>query len=154
MKIFIAGILAFFCLIVFNSARASEQGCSDEDVAAAASSARNLTSWEMVYSYFRKYNECADTSIVGHATDSIQNLWINHWSEIPKMVYYTSRDRAFKEFIWQRIGDDSFIEEDFNAFVLNAREHCPDNALEFCREVVKQAYKYLLDKPVIRQDRS
>jgi hypothetical protein len=154
MKIIIASILFSFCLFGFDNASASDQECPDEDVSVAATSARNLSNWEMVYYYFRKYQNCADSSIVEYATDSIQDLWVNHWPEIPKMIYYTSRDRSFKDFIWQRIGDDSFIEEDFNAFVLNAQEKCPDKALEFCREVVSVAYKYLLIKPVIKQDRS
>ena len=154
MKIIIASIIVSICLMGFGFANASEQECSDEEASAAKSSASDLTNWEMVYIFFTKYHDCADSSIVDSATDSIQNLWVNHWPEIQKMIYFTNRDRAFKDFIWQRIGDDSFIEEDFDTFVQNAKEECPINALEFCRAVVKEAYKYLLVKPVIKQDRS
>lgn len=154
MKIIIASIIVSVCLIGFGAAKASEQQCSDEDISAAKSSALDLTNWEMVYIYFTKYHDCADASIMENATDSIQDLWVNHWPEIQKMIHYTSRDRAFKDFIWQRIGDDSFVEEEFDIFVQNAKENCPLNALEFCRAVVKEAYKYLLVKPKIKQDRS
>jgi hypothetical protein len=154
MKNFIACILVSMCFIGFNSARAAEQECSDEVASAAKSSARDLKNWESVYIFFKQYQDCADTSIVESATHSIQNLWVNHWPEIQKMVYYTNRDPAFKDFIWNKIGDDSFVLEDFDLFVENAKEECPLNALNFCRAVVKEAYKYLLVKPVIKQDRS
>jgi hypothetical protein len=152
MKIIIASILVYICLIGLDTARASEHECSEEDASAAKSSARDMTSWGMVHLYFSKYHDCTDSSIVDSATESIENLWVNHWPEIPAMIHFTSRDSAFKDFIWQRISDNSLFQEDFDTFVLHAKDECPLDALEFCRAVVKEAYKNLLIKPVIKQD--
>jgi len=152
MNIFIVTLLVSLSLITGTTASASDEPCSTLDAYAARTVTGYLNNWENVYVFFKQFYQCydasiaedADAAIAEGAEDSIQNLWIDHWSDIPQMIILANRDPKFKAFIWQRISDDTFPQDGFNQFVQNARKKCPKVAAEFCSAVILEATKGLL----------
>ena len=111
----------------------------------AAKSAEEATdqlhSWHNVYQFFKRYRNCYDGSVAEGAEDKIQLLWADHWSTLPQMIALANKDRAFKKFIWQRIGDEDFPRDEFERVVQHARGECPQVATNFCRAVLSEAEK-------------
>lgn len=144
MNIFFVSILISLSLITSTTAIASDEPCSTQDAYAAETVTGYLNNWENVYAFFKQFNHCYDASIAEGAEDNIQKLWVNHWSEIPQMIIFTNQDPEFKAFIWQRISDDTFSQDDFDQFVQNAKGKCPKVAAEFCSPVILESAKGLL----------
>jgi hypothetical protein len=145
VKYFIVSI--FICLIASNSASAAEMSCSKQEAYAAERVTDYLNNWENVYIFFKQFRHCYEASIAEGAEDSIQKLWVNHWAELPEMISLADKDPEFKEFIWQRISDETFPQDDFVLFVQNAKEKCPTIASEFCRAVIQESTKASQDNP-------
>lgn len=150
MKTFIASLLIFLCLVA--SASALDKPCSKLEAYAGEAVTNYLTNWGNVYTFFKQFRHCYDASIAEGAEDRIQKLWINHWSEIPQMIAFTNQDPKFKAFIWQRISDETFPQDDFLLFVKNAKEKCPKVATEFCRAVALEAKKVEQPNPALKLD--
>ncbi|MBI3222560.1 MAG: hypothetical protein HYZ46_05740 [Nitrosomonadales bacterium] len=148
MKIFLVGIFVFFCQIGSASASESDKPCSKLEAYAAETVTDYLNNWENVYTFFKQFRHCYDASIAEGAADQIQKLWVNHWSEVPKMIALTNQDHKFKAFIWQRISDETFPQDDFFVFVKNAKEKCPKIAAEFCSAVALEATKVVQPNPL------
>lgn len=152
MKIFTAAFLVLLCLVASTSASASDKPCSKLEAYAAEAVTDYLNNWENVYTFFKQFHHCYDASIAEGAEDKIQKLWVNHWSEIPKMIDLTNQDKKFKAFIWQRIGDETFPQDDFLLLVQSAKEKCSAVAAEFCRAVVLEAAKSAEPNPSFKRD--
>lgn len=111
------------------------------DAKSAEEATDQLHSWDNVYQFFKRYRNCYDGSVAEGAEDKIQLLWVDHWSTLPEMIALTNKDRAFKKFIWQRIGDEDFPRDEFERVVRHARGECPQVATNFCSAVLIEAEK-------------
>jgi hypothetical protein len=123
----------------YHVAQAAE--CSASDAKSAEEATDQLHSWHNVYQFFKRYGKCYDGSVAEGANDKIQLLWADHWSTLPEMIALTRKDREFKTFIWQRIGDEDFPRDEFERVVRHARVECPHVATNFCRAIVGEAEK-------------
>ena len=114
--------------------------CTREEAYAAEVVTDYLTTWDDVYRFHKQFKHCYDGAIAEGAEDKVQLLWANRWSDIPKMLALTTKDRDFKKFIWIIIDSDAFPRDTFNTVLANATRHCPRGAEEFC-QAVKSAAK-------------
>jgi hypothetical protein len=113
--------------------------CSTAEAYAAEAATDRLDSWGNVHLFFKQFRHCYDASIAEGANDKIQLLWANHWSDLPQMLSLTSKDPAFKSFIWQRMKDVDFPESDFATIIHNAKASCPTGGADFCRAFIAVA---------------
>jgi hypothetical protein len=130
-------------LLVFGMATplADAAECTKLEAYAAETVTDYLDSWKNVYYFFKQFHHCYDGSIAEGAEDKIQELWSDHWPNIDEMVVLTTKDAKFKEFIWQRISDETFSQERFRRFVKHATKECPAGAEEFCHAVINESAK-------------
>lgn len=113
--------------------------CTQRDALAAEMATDNLSSWNKVYRFYKKYGHCFDASIAEGATDKIDRLLMDQWQTLPQMIQLTRKDPTFKEFIWQRIHDDIFPMEWFDVVVEKSRNECPMEGKEFCQAVIRES---------------
>jgi len=144
MKSYLLIALISFSLIAGHGVTAAEMSCSDNDISAIRTTAQSLMSWEEVYIFYNNYHDCPDDTILENVSESIQRLWTERWSDIPQMIAYANQNNKFKYFIWERISDDTFPQDDFEALVQNAKDNCPRVAAEFCLSVAREARRNLL----------
>jgi hypothetical protein len=144
MKAYLFTALISLGLLACNRATAMEMPCSENDISAIRSTALSLASWEEVYNFYISYHDCADDTISENVSESIQRLWSERWSDIPQMISYANQNNKFKYFVWERISDDTFPQDEFDALVQNAKKNCPRVAAEFCLAVAREARRNLL----------
>jgi hypothetical protein len=122
-------------LLLSSHAHSSSNTCTREEAYAAEVVTDYLTTWDGVYRFYKQFKHCYDGAIAAGAEDKVQLLWANRWSDIPKMLALTTKDREFKNFIWIIIDSDAFPRDTFNTVLANATRHCPREAEEFCQAV-------------------
>ena len=132
---------AFWLFVVLLPGYQIAQAFNCPDDKSAEEATDRLHSWDNVYQFFKRYRNCLDGSVAEGAGDKIQLLWADHWSTLPEMIALTNKDRAFKEFIWQRIGDEDSPRGEFDRVVRHARGECPQEATSFCSAVLSEAEK-------------
>jgi hypothetical protein len=123
-----------------QSANAAE--CSEKEAYAAEIVTDYLDSWQNVYSFFEQFRHCYDASIAEGAEYKIQQLWAEHWHDLPEMIALIKKDPKFKAFIWERISDETFSQEAFGRFVQHAAKECPVGAEEYCQAVIAKSAKH------------
>ena len=129
---------ALVALIAVSQASAARE-CTKQEGFAAETTADYLDSWSNVYLFFKQFGHCYDAAIAEGANDKIQQLWDRHWDDLAAMIELTSKDTAFKAFIWQRLKDKDFPHDTFQRVVGYATSRCPTVAKEFCAAVVSEA---------------
>ena len=129
-----------FCLCLSGYAHGAE--CTKDEAFAAETVTDYLDSWENVFRFFKAFGHCYDGGIAEGAGYRIQKLWTSHWSQLPTMIALTKRDPEFKAFIWDRIGDETFSQDDFSSLLHKAKSGCPKVAQEFCQAVIQEAERH------------
>ncbi len=132
-------MVAWLVLALALPAAQAEQSsrCSHEEGITAETVVDYLDSWANVYVFFKQFGHCYDAAIAEGADAKIQELWTDHWPQLQKMIALTKKDPAFRAFIWARIADEDFTQEDFAKLVRRAKMNCPMGAAAFCAEVLR-----------------
>ncbi len=113
--------------------------CSEREAFAAEAVTDYLDSWTNVYLFFQQFGRCYDGSVAEGANAKIHHLLSHRWGQVPLLVDLAKRNAEFKKFMWARLDDEDFTQEDFNVLVSRARTECPRGAEEFCKEVARVA---------------
>jgi hypothetical protein len=121
------------------SAPALAKECTREEAYAAESVTDYLESWRNVHLFYQQFGHCFDGVVAEGLEDKVRILWADHWSTLPEMIELTDKDKGFKQFLWQRISDETFPQDAFARLVQHAKSECPAVATEFCRAVLTTA---------------
>ena len=130
-------LLALFATAV--AAQSSKPPCTRDEGLAAEVVTDYLSTWDNVYRFYKQFGHCYDGAIAEGAQDRIQLLWARSWSELPRMLAFTSKDPGFKKFVWAIIDSEAFPQGTFNIVLKNASTRCPAVAIEFCQAVKSSA---------------
>ena len=114
--------------------------CTSTEAVSAATAADHLDNWTNVHRFYQRFGHCFDGAIAGNASDKIQVMLAERWSELPQLLKYLSEDSQFKRFIYDVVASESFPEQSFAIVLSNAEKRCPKNGTEFCKSI-KSAIK-------------
>jgi hypothetical protein len=127
--------IILFLLVIALPASAKE--CTTMEAFAAESVIDYLDSWEKVYKSFKDFGHCDDAAIAEGYDDVISKLWADHWDKLSEMIKYTKENSEFKRFIYKRIGTETIPYDRWEKIVSLAKNQCPTNAYDFCKEILK-----------------
>jgi hypothetical protein len=122
-------------------AQSETRKCTSAEAVAAEVATDTLHDWADVYRFFRQFGHCFDGAIAGNASDKVQLLLANFWSEVPQLLKYTSEDSKFKAFIFSIINSEAFPRRIFEVVVKHASERCPTSATELCQTIKSAAMR-------------
>ena len=109
--------------------------CTSLEAVSAAKATDHLANWTEVHRFYQQFGHCFDGAIAGNASDKIQVMLAERWSELPQLLKYTSEDSQFKQFILDVFASESVPERTSAAVLSNAEKRCPKNATEFCKSI-------------------
>jgi len=132
-------LLPIFLFALLSPASFASVQCTQSEARTAEVVTDYLDSWDNVYLFFKQFGQCYDASIAEGADDKIQLLWANHWQDLHRMLELTVRDPKFKEFLWQRVGDEDFPADRHAKILRYVRTSCPKSGTEFCQTFVGKA---------------
>ena len=131
--------ILFAALLAATSPAAaqSEAGkCTTAEAVAAEAATDRLFTWPNVYRFFRQFGHCFDGAIAGNASDRIQGLLADRWSEVPQLLKFMSQDTHFNTFVLNIVNSEAFPRHTFSTVVTHAKERCPTSAAEFCQAIM------------------
>ncbi len=109
--------------------------CTSPEAVSAATASDHLANWTEVHRFYQQFGHCFDGAVAGNASDKIQVMLAERWSELPQLLKYTSEDSQFKQFILNVVASESFPKRTFATVLSNAEKQCPKNATEFCKSI-------------------
>jgi capsid protein len=129
------------CLILLAPFATAAAECTREEAYAAETVVDYLDSWGNVHIFYKQFRHCYDGGIAEGVQDRIQQLWADHWGDLPQMIALTKRDPPFNEFVLRSLTTEAFPQDTFKRVVRNARTRCPAVARSFCKAVLAEAAK-------------
>ena len=126
-------------LISLAAADVGASECDRQEAYAAETVVDYLSSWDDVYRFFGQFQSCYDASIAEGVNDRIYKLLADKWDNLSAMLAFADSDPAFRDFMHQRIDDETFPEEEFSRVADHAKHKCPAQALDFCQAIIARA---------------
>lgn len=139
--------VVFLALIASNDALSQEfrpspwvsaARCTRADADAADSDLDQLKDWPAVYRAFKRYRQCDDASIGEGYSDKIVILLTKQWASVSKLAKLAHTDPLFGQFVLAHV-DTLMSPGEGEAIIVNATEHCPITARQFCRRLAAKA---------------
>lgn len=118
-----------------SSATAAE--CSRDDAIDAETTASTLSTWNQVYSAFRRFQQCDDGAIGEGFSESVSRLLAERWEAMSELSKLTSEDNAFRRFLLHHL-DETVPAPRWGIIVGHARHDCPADALSLCKDILSR----------------
>ncbi len=131
----------FFTLVVLApmALKAGAQtSCTKEQYEQASDKVDQLSSWDLVQSFYRQYRQCDDGGIGGGLSDAVTTLLADHWDDFPKLVVICTANPGFEKFVLRHI-DATVPIETLRSISKNARGRCPQKAAGLCKMIAAAA---------------
>ncbi len=96
-----------------------------------------LDNWSNVYLAYVRFRQEDDGAIAEGFSDAVARLLSQQWPRLKDAQAYMAMDSAFGGFILSHI-DESADTGDLNRIRILAAKGCPQSALPFCKEILRQ----------------
>ncbi len=122
-------VLALLTMSVITRAE-----CSKDEAMQAEATAAQLKSWNEVYGSYKKYSHCDDGAIAEGYSESMSQMFANHWDQFGDFEKLIKTDKKFENFVIKHI-DQTIAKENAVKIAENARKHCAKKSKQLCKKI-------------------
>lgn len=115
-------------------ALADKRTCTKEEAKSAEAVAATAVSWRQLHQQFESYSHCDDGAIAEGFSESVSLLLANRWRDIHQLDVMAISQSAFRGFVIRHI-DETAPKDRLERIGINAREQCPQDIKNLCREI-------------------
>ena len=122
------------------SATIHAKECTQLILDEADKNAGDFKSWENVYIYSKKYDNCIGSDTQESVSEGIVRMLADKWDQLSDLKNIIKKDKRFKIFVIY--GIDSTVSGDDLLKIHNlATKHCPKNSKMLCRKIGNEALR-------------
>jgi len=119
------------------AANAAPLECTRDDAIRSETEASTLTTWQLVFQSYKRYQQCDDGAISEGYSNSVATLLADSWDHLNELTALSRAHPGFKKFVLRHV-DELMGSDQSKKIAGHIRSNCPADAARLCEEIKKR----------------